>query len=195
MQDDSFYQMLHRQMRRAHGLWRSALVAPMLALVIAGSAHAQEAITDEMIASADLDKGKRVYLRCRSCHTLGEGERHLQGPNLWGLFGRKVGSVDDFRNYSPAVLETDFIWSPDKLDAWLQSPNAFLPGNRMSFQGLPKEADRVNLIAYLVAETTPAETASTGEAANSNEGDAPGEEAADESKSDGGDKAEPAASQ
>lgn len=115
-------------------------------------AAAQEVITDEMVANADLSKGKRVFLRCRSCHNVAEGEPHKQGPNLHGLFGRKVGSVDDFTMYSDALKTADFVWTPDKLDAWLQSPREFLPGNRMSFVGLPKADDRINLIGYLVSE-------------------------------------------
>lgn len=129
------------------------LVAAFTCLTAVPFAAAQDVITDEMIANADLNKGKRVFLRCRSCHNIAEGEAHKQGPNLYGMFGRKVGSVDDFKNYSDALKTADFIWSRDRLDAWLQSPREFLPGNRMSFVGLPKADDRINLIGYLLAET------------------------------------------
>ena len=113
---------------------------------------AQDVIQSEALASADMTKGKRAFLRCRSCHTLAEGERNKVGPNLYGLFGQPVGIRDDFK-YSQAVQSADFIWTPDKLNEWLIKPKEFLPGTIMNFNGLPKEADRINLIAYLIAET------------------------------------------
>lgn len=121
--------------------------------ILAGTpAMAQDTITDELIANSDLNKGKKLYLRCRSCHTLGENEANRQGPNLWGLFDREAGTLEGFK-YSTALQNADFTWSPDKLNEWLMAPNKFLPGNRMSFVGLPKEEDRVNLISYLWNET------------------------------------------
>ncbi len=132
---------------------RSILSLSALFCVLFGSmAAAQETITPEMLAAADETKGKRVFLRCRSCHTLEEGGRNLTGPNLWGVFGRKVGGLEGYR-YSNAVLAADFIWTPDKLNEWLLKPKDFLPGNKMSFVGLPKEQDRVNLIYYLQVQT------------------------------------------
>jgi len=113
---------------------------------------AQEVITGEALEAADLDRGKRTFLRCRSCHTLAEGDRNKVGPNLWGLFGNDARLRDDFK-YSQAMQNVDFVWTPDKLNEWLVKPREFLPGTIMNFNGLPKEADRINLVAYLIAET------------------------------------------
>ncbi len=115
-------------------------------------ASAQEVVTQEMLDGADLAKGKRVFLRCRACHTIEDGGKNKVGPNLFGLFGNQVGLRDDFK-YSVALQEADFIWEPDKLNEWLIKPKNFLPGNKMAFVGLNREADRINLIAYLVEET------------------------------------------
>ena len=41
----------------------------------------------------------------------------------------------------------------DQIDQWLAAPREFLPGNRMAFAGIPDEADRRDLIAYLKVET------------------------------------------
>ncbi|MCY3729790.1 MAG: hypothetical protein OXF98_00480, partial [Rhodospirillaceae bacterium] len=57
--------------------------------------------------SADLERGAVLALSCRACHTLGAGEPHLLGPNLYGLFGRLTGSAADFE-YSAALREADF---------------------------------------------------------------------------------------
>ncbi|WP_373852809.1 c-type cytochrome [Brevundimonas abyssalis] len=45
-------------------------------------------------SEADTENGRRVFARCRSCHTLPEGGPNLTGPNLWGVFGRQAGSVE-----------------------------------------------------------------------------------------------------
>jgi cytochrome c len=36
-------------------------------------------------------------------------------PNLFGVFGRKAGSVPDFK-YSPSFAQADFIWDEAHLD-------------------------------------------------------------------------------
>ncbi|MEM9937807.1 MAG: cytochrome c family protein [Pseudomonadota bacterium] len=101
---------------------------------------------------ADYDRGRRTYRLCQSCHTLAEGGPNLVGPNLYGIFGRDVGTVDGFV-YSPAVMEADFIWTPEILNEWLESPREFLPGNRMSFAGVRRPDDRLAVIAYIMLET------------------------------------------
>jgi cytochrome c len=42
--------------------------------------------------AADLDNGRRVFARCRSCHTITEGGPDMIGPNLHGVFGRQAGT-------------------------------------------------------------------------------------------------------
>lgn len=100
----------------------------------------------------DLENGRRVFARCRSCHTLPEGGNDMTGPNLWGVFGRRAGSRPDFR-YSEALQNAGFDWDAEQLNGWLTAPREFLPGNRMAFAGVPDEADRRDLIAYLKVET------------------------------------------
>jgi len=101
---------------------------------------------------ADYRRGRRVFNSCGSCHLVEEGAGNRVGPNLSGLFGRQVGAVEDF-NYSNAVQEADFIWTPELLDDWLTNPRSFLPGNRMNFAGVRRPEDRTALIAYLMVET------------------------------------------
>ena len=102
--------------------------------------------------AGDLENGRRVFARCRSCHTIAEGGMDMTGPNLWGVFGRRAGSREGFR-YSEAVQNAGFEWDAERLDGWLTAPREFLPGNRMAFAGVPDETDRRDLIAYLKVET------------------------------------------
>lgn len=103
-------------------------------------------------SAANYEAGRRVFAQCRSCHTIEGGAPNRLGPNLHGLFGRAVGSVEGFA-YSQAVADADFIWDADKLEEWLENPRGFLPGNRMAFAGVRDEEQRHNLIAYLMVES------------------------------------------
>ncbi|NBC21058.1 MAG: c-type cytochrome [Alphaproteobacteria bacterium] len=102
--------------------------------------------------TADFDRGKRTYRLCQSCHLIEEGAGNRVGPNLHGMFDRKVGQVEGF-NYSPALMEADFDWTPQQLENWLANPNGFLPGNRMSFAGVRRPEDRKAVIAYIMLES------------------------------------------
>jgi len=102
--------------------------------------------------AADLENGRRVFARCRACHTLTEGGPNMTGPNLHGVFGRQAGSKDRY-NYSPALRDAGFAWDAGRLDHWLENPRAFLKGNKMSFPGLPDADDRRDVIAFLKVET------------------------------------------
>lgn len=96
---------------------------------------------------AMLAQGERVFRnQCRGCHSLTPG-RHIAGPSLHGVVGRNAGEVADF-DYSPALQEAQLVWTPEALDRFLTDPDAFLPGTRMVFWGLPEDARRP-LIDYL----------------------------------------------
>lgn len=105
-------------------------------------------------SAADLDNGRRAAARCRSCHTFTPGGPNMTGPNLHGVFGRKSGGKGGY-NYSNALEAADFAWDGERLDHWLENPKQFLPGNKMSFAGLPDPTDRRDLIAWLMVETAP----------------------------------------
>ena len=104
-------------------------------------------------AGADRANGQRLANMCKACHTLGEGGVHMIGPNLSGFFGEPAGSAEGY-NYSAALQEADFVWTPRALDAWLARPARFLPGNRMSFPGVSSASDRADMIAYLLEATS-----------------------------------------
>ncbi len=109
-------------------------------------------LAQDTYASADKDRGKTLSMQCRACHTLEQGGADILGPNLFGVFGRAAGGAPDYQ-YSDVLATAGFIWTPRALDAWLAQPFAFLPGNRMSFPGLPDVNDRNAVIAYLLATT------------------------------------------
>lgn len=103
---------------------------------------------------ADYEAGRRVFGQCRSCHTIEAGGPNRVGPNLHGVFGRKIGTNPGFE-YSAAVQAANFTWDAAQLDHWLANPQTFLPGNRMAFAGVRNETQRRDLIAYLMVESEP----------------------------------------
>ncbi|WP_425038181.1 c-type cytochrome [Primorskyibacter sp. S187A] len=104
-----------------------------------------ELTLEEKFAAADAGKGERVWGKCRACHKLEQGANGT-GPYLYGVVNRAKNSVDGF-GYSGNLGEGD--WTPENLYAFLESPRDYAPGTSMSFAGLKKWEDRVNLIAYL----------------------------------------------
>ena len=96
--------------------------------------------------------GKKVFKRCRSCHTINEGGKDRVGPNLFGVIGRTSGTSEGFP-YSKAMIAANVTWTEETISAYLANPKAYMPKNKMLFIGLKKEADRDNLIAYLKANT------------------------------------------
>ena len=103
--------------------------------------------------AADLGNGASVFAKCRACHAIAAKEGNKVGPNLHGVFDRHPASARKF-NYSPALKAfTEERWTPELIDHWLQKPKDFLPGNGMFFDGIAKEEDRRDLIAWLLIET------------------------------------------
>jgi cytochrome c2 len=100
---------------------------------------------------ADVEKGKTIFEKCAACHSLESGKND-DAPNLSGIFGRKIASVEDYR-YSAAMKRSDVVWSEGTLSSFIEDPQGFVPGNRMPFDGLKEKADREDLLAYLAVAT------------------------------------------
>jgi cytochrome c len=104
---------------------------------------------EAMAATAgDPAEGAQVFRACAACHSLEPGQ-HRTGPSLADVFGRRAGTAEGFRRYSPALKEADVVWDEATLDPWIADPQAFIPGNRMVFRGLPDAKARADLIAYV----------------------------------------------
>ena len=101
-----------------------------------------------LFASADLDKGEKVFGKCKACHKLEKGANST-GPYLYGVVGREVDAAEGFEAYSGVLEEAAAVWTPEELDGFLENPKGYAPGTKMSFAGLSKPEDRANVIAYL----------------------------------------------
>ncbi|MFC3118364.1 c-type cytochrome [Jhaorihella thermophila] len=109
-------------------------------------------------ASATADNGERIFVgRCSICHTLTPDSGRRAGPTLHGLFGRRAGTVADYR-YSVAVARSGIVWTEESVSALFdEGPDSYIPGTKMPTQRITNPADRADLIAYLRRATAPTE--------------------------------------
>ena len=101
-----------------------------------------------VLPAADVAAGKTVSVKCEQCHDLSKGGPNKIGPNLYGVVDRPRASHPGF-DYSGAMKSKSDPWTYDELFKYLKSPQSYVPGTKMTFAGLPREQDRINLIAYL----------------------------------------------
>jgi cytochrome c len=114
--------------------------ASMGAFGVGATAMAQEA--------GDAAAGQRVFARCLACHRVGPDAANGVGPHLNGVVGRAAGAVEGYE-YSEAMANSGITWTEEELHAFLMDPAAKVPGTKMAFPGLKREADLANVIAYL----------------------------------------------
>jgi cytochrome c len=101
-----------------------------------------------LVDKADSAKGEAIFKKCVSCHSNNNGGANKVGPNLWGVFEKKIASAEGFK-YSAALSGLTGNWSLDALNGWLYNPRDYAKGNRMGFVGLKDDTERANMIAYL----------------------------------------------
>jgi cytochrome c len=100
------------------------------------------------VQAADPAAGQAVFkTQCGICHSPVQG-KNMVGPSLFGLVGRKSGSIEGF-HYSAANKGADITWSPEILDKYLTAPREVVPGTTMTYAGLKDDTKRADLIAYL----------------------------------------------
>lgn len=97
----------------------------------------------------DAAAGEAAFAQCKVCHSLEESKTMI-GPNLHKIIGRPAGSVPGYV-YSAALKSSGIVWSEDKIFAYLEKPQALVPGTKMSFAGYPDPQKRADLIAWLKA--------------------------------------------
>lgn len=89
--------------------------------------------------------GKTTYeSKCGGCHSL---DSNRIGPSHRGVVGRAPGAVPGYA-YSTAVKRLGGVWTPTRLDLWLQNTQKVAPGSKMYFS-VADAKDRHNIIAYL----------------------------------------------
>jgi cytochrome c len=98
--------------------------------------------------AADTAAGQKLFnVQCGACHSASAAV-NMVGPSLFGIIGRKSGSVANF-HYSTANRDAGITWNEEVLDKYLTDPRAMMPGTTMPYPGLKNAAQRADVIAYL----------------------------------------------
>lgn len=102
-------------------------------------------------AAGDAAKGKKVFGKCKACHSIKVG-KHGLGPSLAGIIGRKAGGAAGYKKYK-GMKGADWTWDEATLSEYLANPRKYTKkktGKKSSMVlKLKKKKDRDNVIAYL----------------------------------------------
>jgi cytochrome c len=101
-----------------------------------------------LLAMGDMAHGEKVFKKCTACHMIAADGKNKIGPNLWGVIGRKAGSISDYK-YSKAMVAYAKEWTFEEMNSYLIKPQAYIKGTKMAFAGLRKEKDRASVILYM----------------------------------------------
>ena len=88
-----------------------------------------------------------AFKACQTCHKVEAGAK-LMGPSLFGIAGRKAGTVADFA-YSDVMKNSGITWDDAHLSAFIADPKTSMPGTKMVFAGLKKPDDVAAVVTYL----------------------------------------------
>jgi cytochrome c len=100
------------------------------------------------VSAQDASAGAQVFAKCKACHQVGEAAKSLVAPELNGLVGRKAAAVQGYA-YSPAMKNAALTWDEATLTDYLKNPRVKVPGTKMTFTGLSKQSEILNVITYL----------------------------------------------
>ncbi len=119
----------------------------------------------------DIEAGAKTFNQCQTCHVVaneaGEvlaGKNAKTGPNLYGLPGRVVGALPDFK-YGESIVAVGAagqVWDEANFVEYVQDPAKYLKAklgddkakSKMSFK-LKKPEDAANVYAF-IASLSPA---------------------------------------
>ena len=105
-----------------------------------------------LFASVSAAEGAKVFSKCKACHSITKGGGNKIGPALWGVLGRKAGSLTDYK-YSKAMASYGKSWTFEEMNGFLNKPKEWVKGTKMSYSGLKNTKDRAALILYMNQNT------------------------------------------
>ena len=105
-----------------------------------------------LFTSTNAAEGAKIFKKCAACHSIAQGGANKIGPALWGVLGRKAGSVSDYK-YSKAMIAYGKPWSFEEMDGFLIKPKEWVKGTKMAFAGIKDAKDRAAVILYMNENT------------------------------------------
>ncbi len=126
--------------------------APTAKVVSAQSSGSGSVDIKAFLALGTIEHGKKVFKKCSACHVVAKGGKNKIGPTLYGVLGKKSGSVPDYK-YSKALAAYGKVWSYEEMNGFLIKPAAHIKGTKMAFAGLKNEKDRASVILYMNSQS------------------------------------------
>jgi cytochrome c len=97
------------------------------------------------------DDGAALFKKnCATCHAIEKGAPPRQGPPLYGVIGRKAGTIEGFK-YSEGLKAAGWEWTPEKIDEWISFPKKMIRDTFMVYRQNDPEI-RKAIIAYLATQ-------------------------------------------
>ncbi|WP_207802586.1 c-type cytochrome [Motiliproteus coralliicola] len=131
----------------------STIIATLLGTLLLPAGADASSVLEQRLATANPEKGAKLFRLCAACHSINNGGENKIGPNLYALIGRKIATHAGF-GYSDAMKEQGGNWTLERLDRFLADPGSTVKGTRMTFAGLKKDRDRADLIAYMNSQSS-----------------------------------------
>lgn len=99
--------------------------------------------------AGDVSRGASVFkAQCMVCHASSASAASGVGPKLFGVVGRRAGTVAGY-NYSPAMMRSGLTWTSSQLKLYIADPRKTVPGNKMPYMGLHDAGLVESLVDYL----------------------------------------------
>ena len=67
--------------------------APTLKTTTSSSSSSSEVDIKALLAMGTIEHGEKVFKKCTACHVVAKGGKNKIGPVLYGVLGRKSGSI------------------------------------------------------------------------------------------------------
>ncbi len=143
---DSIY-YVEKPEKSAYQIDNEATIASTTSSEISSETSESENIM-AIFASTNAAEGAKIFKKCAACHSISQGGGNKIGPALWGVIGRKAGSVSEYK-YSKAMAAYGKPWSFEEMNGFLLKPKDWIKGTKMSFAGLKNIKERAAVILYM----------------------------------------------
>ncbi len=101
-----------------------------------------------LFASTNASEGAKVFKKCAACHSITKDGANKIGPALWGVLGRKAGSISDYK-YSKAMIAHGKPWTFEEMNGFLIKPKDWVKGTKMSYAGIKNPKERAAVILFM----------------------------------------------